>query len=295
MEEVSIQPKHYLTCLWPGMAELWWRGRFSALPAAVAFAAIVNALLVAKFIYSDWLSGGLVLLACWVVAAAWLVLTIRSIRELPLLLTPLQASEEPDRFPEAQIAFLRADYEQAEQLLNENLAIEPRDPPALLLLSAIYRHTGRLHASKLLLTEIRKLEVAEPWGLEFAAEQARLERDVAAREEEIDEADDDTSADSDNPETGGTAAEDVSADVDVESTPSQTDHQTPHAEPESSVGEQEDDEKQSGEEPSSDIDHTDVANQADAGAVNDASDEDGRNDQSDEVRLRDDYFSERAA
>ncbi|EMI43039.1 membrane protein [Rhodopirellula sp. SWK7] len=183
MEEVSLQPKHYLTCLWPGMAELWWRGRFSALPAAIAFAAVVNALLVAKFIYSDWLSGGLVLLACWVVAAAWVVLTIRAIRELPLLLTPLQASEEPDRFPEAQIAFLRGDYPEAEKLLGENLAIEPRDPPALLLLSAIYRHTGRLHASKLLLTEIRKLEVADNWGLEFAAEQARLERDIEAREE----------------------------------------------------------------------------------------------------------------
>ncbi|MBB3209959.1 hypothetical protein FHS27_005804 [Rhodopirellula rubra] len=178
------------------MAELWWRGRFSALPAAIAFAAVVNALLIAKFIYSDWLSGGLVLLACWVVAAAWGVLTIRAIRELPLLLTPLQASEEPDRFPEAQIAFLRGDYPEAEKLLGENLAIEPRDPPALLLLSAIYRHTGRLHASKLLLTEIRKLEVADSWGLEFAAEQARLERDIEAREESEPEgdADDDEAA-----------------------------------------------------------------------------------------------------
>jgi hypothetical protein len=187
MEEISLQPKHYLTCLWPGMAELWWRGRISALPAAIAFAAVVNALLIAKFIYSDWLSGGLVLLACWVVAAAWIVLTIRSIRELPLLLTPRQASEEPDRFPEAQIAFLRAEYAVAEKLLNANLAIEPRDPPALLMLSAIYRHTGRLHASRLLLSEVRKLEVAEQWELEFAAEQARLERDVNAREEESEE------------------------------------------------------------------------------------------------------------
>ena len=187
MEEISLQPKHYLTCLWPGMAELWWRGRISALPAAIAFAAVVNALLIAKFVYSDWLSGGLVLLACWVVAAAWIVLTIRSIRELPLLLTPRQASEEPDRFPEAQIAFLRAEYTEAEKLLNANLAIEPRDPPALLLLSAIYRHTGRLHASQLLLSEVRKLEVAEQWELEFAAEQARLERDRNAREEQSEE------------------------------------------------------------------------------------------------------------
>lgn len=184
MEEIAIQPKHYLTCLWPGMAELWWRGRISALPAAIAFAAIVNALLIAKFIYSDWLSGGLVMLACWVVAAAWLVLTIRSIRELPLLLTPRRASDTADPFPEAQTAFLRADYVEAERLLNETLGIEPRDPPALLLLSSIYRHTGRLHASQLLLAEVRKLEVADRWELEFAAEQTRLQRDIEAREED---------------------------------------------------------------------------------------------------------------
>ncbi len=184
MEEISIQPKHYLTCLWPGMAELWWRGRISALPAAIAFAAVVNALLVAKFIYSDWVSGGLVMLAYWVVGAAWLVLTIRSIRELPLLLTPRRASEEPDPFPEAQIAFLRADYLESEKLLNSTLQIEPRDPPSLLLLSAIYRHTGRLHASQLLLAEVRKLEVADRWELEFAAEQVRVQRAIESRNED---------------------------------------------------------------------------------------------------------------
>lgn len=192
MEEVSIQPKHYLTCLWPGMSELWWRGHLSALPAAIAFAAVLNALLVAKFVYTDWLSGGLVMLACWVVIAAWGVLTVRSIRELPLLLTPREASDEPDRFPEAQIAFLRGDYPAAEDYLNACLAIEPRDPPALLMLSSIYRQTGRLSAAQLLLGEIRKLEVAQKWDLEFQIEESRLQRDLDAREEEAAEGDDES-------------------------------------------------------------------------------------------------------
>lgn len=183
MEEVSIQPKHYLTCLWPGMSELWWRGHLSALPAAIAFAAVLNALLIAQFVYTDWLSGGLVMLACWVVIAAWVVLTVRSMRELPLLLTPREASEEPDRFPEAQIAFLRGDYPAAEDYLNACLAVEPRDPPALLMLSGIYRQTGRMSAAQLLLGEIRKLEVAQKWDLEFQIEESRLQRDLDAREE----------------------------------------------------------------------------------------------------------------
>lgn len=225
MEEVSIQPKHYLTCLWPGMAELWWRGRLSALPAAIAFAAVLNALLVAKFIYADWLSGGLVLLACWVVIAAWIVLTVRSIRELPLLLTPRDASEEPDRFPEAQVAFLQGDYPAAEDYLTSCLAIEPRDPPALLMLSAVYRHTGRLHASELLLSEIRKLEVARRWELEFQTEEARLERDIEAR----DEAEEDSEGEppeEESSETGESESEEPESDASETDAPETDDPET---------------------------------------------------------------------
>ena len=31
-----MEARYYVTCLWPGLAELWWRGRLSGLPAAVA-------------------------------------------------------------------------------------------------------------------------------------------------------------------------------------------------------------------------------------------------------------------
>ena len=47
-------------------------------------------------------------------------------------------------FPQARTAYLRGDWAEAEGLLTDVLAIEPRDPPALLLLTGVYRHTGRL-------------------------------------------------------------------------------------------------------------------------------------------------------
>ncbi|MEM9367951.1 MAG: tetratricopeptide repeat protein [Planctomycetota bacterium] len=177
MEELRIGPRHYLTCLWPGLSELWWRGRIAALPAAIAFTAVVNVLLVARFFYEQWLAGPLVSLACWILFATWCVLTIRSIRELPLLLTPRAASETPDRFPEAQAAFLRGDYDVAETVLTAALKVEPRDPPSLLLLASVYRHTGRLHAAELLLKETGRIEAADAWQLEWRAENERLRRD----------------------------------------------------------------------------------------------------------------------
>lgn len=187
MEELRIGPRHYLTCLWPGLSELWWRGRISALPAAIAFTAVINVLLVARFFYEQWLAGPLVSLACWILFATWCVLTIRSIRELPQLLTPRIASEIPDRFPEAQAAFLRGDYDVAEAILTAGLKIEPRDPPALLLLTSVYRHTGRLHAAELLLKETRRVEAADAWDLEWRTEHERLQRDREAASQDDDE------------------------------------------------------------------------------------------------------------
>jgi|GEM_PF-623236 len=173
----SLDRKLYLSCLWPGLPELWWRGRISALPTALAFAAAANFLLVARFIYPEWLSSGLVRMAGWVGVAVWLFCVVRSIREMPLLLHPRRASGQPDRFVEAHQAYLRGQWAEAESLLSDCLAIENRDPPSLILLCGVYRHTARLEAAQRLLEEIRLTEAADGWWLEVAAEQNRLDRD----------------------------------------------------------------------------------------------------------------------
>jgi hypothetical protein len=46
----------------------------------------------------------------------------------------------------------------------------------LLLLTGVYRHTGRLEAAELLLRELSRLEVADAWLLEIQAESQRLRR-----------------------------------------------------------------------------------------------------------------------
>jgi hypothetical protein len=171
-----MEAKYYLTCLWPGLAELWWRGRLSAIPTAIAFGFALNLLLVNRYLYPHWMSSGLVSMAFWVGAVAWVFYVVRRLRELPLLIAPRQVSDQPDRFPEAQRAYLREDWAEAESLLTGVLAIEPRDPPALLLLTGVYRQTERLEAAELLLAEIGRLEVADPWWLEVAAESSKIDR-----------------------------------------------------------------------------------------------------------------------
>ena len=197
-KSATIATRHYLTCLWPGLSELWWRGRLSALPSAIVFAVAINLLLVVRFLYPGWLSGWLVTLACWVGAATWVFYLIRSVRELPNLLAPREVSEAPDHFQDAQFAYLRGEWDESEHLLMEVLAIEPRDPPALLLLSSVYRQTDRSDMGHLLLRELSRLEIGDAWKLEIEAEMARIERDGRSDE---DEQDDDSDEESNKQET----------------------------------------------------------------------------------------------
>jgi hypothetical protein len=150
----------------------------------MAFALAFNLYLVARYLYPQWIAGGLVSLGFWVGLLVWIVCVVRSLRELPGLITPRAVSEQPDRFPEARAAYLRGQWEEAEGLLTDMLAIEPRDPPALLMLTGVYRHTGRWEAASLLLREIRRLEIADRWWLEVEAESRRLERDAPSDEVE---------------------------------------------------------------------------------------------------------------
>ena len=175
-----MHARHYLTCLWPGMAELWWRGQIAALPTAIAFTTAVNLALLTRFIYPEWLSGLLVRLACCVGFVAWVVWVVRSVKELPELIAPRSVSDQPDHLPEAHAAYLAGKWYEAEGLLSDLLGVEPRDPPALLLLAGVYRHTGRFDAAEQVLQQLSRIEVADGWWLEREAEERRLERARAA-------------------------------------------------------------------------------------------------------------------
>lgn len=193
-----MEARYYATCLWPGLAELWWRGRLSALPAAIAFTGALNFLLVTRYLYPGWMASGLVSLGFWIGVIAWLFYVIRAAREVPQLIAPRMVSDAPDRFPEARTAYLAGQWAEAERLLTEVLAIEPRDPPALLLLTGVYRHTERLEAAEILLQEIVKLEVADHWWLEAEAEARRLKRAMEAAEKSSEKADKGTATDEQN-------------------------------------------------------------------------------------------------
>jgi hypothetical protein len=171
-----MDPTRYFVCLWPGLPELWYRGRWSALFPAICFAIVINFLVVARFIYPEWLVPALSKLACWVGLAVWAVLIVRAVGRLPGLLHPRSISEQPDRYGEAREQYLRGELGQTEALLAGCLEVDHRDSPALLMLAGVYRQTGRWEAAENTLRTLDRLETADGWWLERAAELKKLER-----------------------------------------------------------------------------------------------------------------------
>ncbi|MDB4676940.1 tetratricopeptide repeat protein [bacterium] len=170
-----MEGKYYATCLWPGLTELWWRGRLSALPYALVFTCFLNLYLISRFFYPEWIPSILVSVGFWVGLPIWCFCFLRDFKEMPSLIAPREVSETPDTFSEARCHYLQGQWNEAEGLLTDMLAIDPRDPPALLLLAGLYRNTQRLEAAGLLIREMKKLESSETWWLEVQTEERRIE------------------------------------------------------------------------------------------------------------------------
>ncbi len=177
-----MNSNHYLTCLWPGLPEVWWRGQLASLPLAIGFGALLNLFLVLGWLYPDWIPSGLFWMGTLIGVVTWGYFVLRNLRGLAELIHPRVISKAPDRFPEAHVAYLKGNWELAEELLTGVLAIEPRDPPALLMLCAVYRQLSQVDHAAVLLSEVSRLEVSDAWWVEIEAERKRIRRALAQEE-----------------------------------------------------------------------------------------------------------------
>ena len=164
--------------MWPGLPELWFRGRTTGLPAAICFAAALNGLLIARFIYPQWLEPLLVRSVFWGFVIIWFCAFLRAVRTMPRLLAPRHVAGVTDCYDAARNEYLKGRWFEAEALLAQCLEVDPRDALPMLLLASVYRKTDRLAAAAQTLDALAMLETGDGWWLERDAEERRLQRAI---------------------------------------------------------------------------------------------------------------------
>lgn len=153
---------------------------------AVGFTALVNTLILATSVFTEWISAehrfagyGLVVLA-WLVG--WWQSRASVLGEMSGQPNGQETSTETaavglatgpgeQLFGEAQRAYLRGDWVAAEQLLLKLLKLSDRDAEARLMLATLWRRQGRHRESLRQLEKLARLEVADRWKFEIAREQ----------------------------------------------------------------------------------------------------------------------------
>jgi hypothetical protein len=173
----------WITSLWPGLAPLWLRGRWSGLGIAMAFAAALNLALVATFagdrLSATWLGSPAALAALWIlVLGFWMVGFRRGQAELSRSSAPAttadQAAIGDQLLRQAQTHYLKGHWIEAETCLSKLLADVPDDAEARLLLASIERRTGRTRQAMKRLGELEHHAPAAGWKWEIQTELARL-------------------------------------------------------------------------------------------------------------------------
>lgn len=179
-----------MVCLWPGLPQLWLRGAWSGLALAVGFSGLVNFLLAATFVWTAWLSVGL-LWAGWIaVFVVWVVSAwgAKPVASITIDSPPTLAAPEPggrDLLSDVYTQYLQGNWFEAETILREMLRAQPRDAEALLQLATLQRHTERLAEAMETLDHLERLDEAVRWRLEIAAERQQIANSQADQESSV--------------------------------------------------------------------------------------------------------------
>ena len=183
-EQVWMRSIPIIFTFWPGLPQLWLYGRWTGLVKAVVFAAFLNFVLTATYLQTGLISKNS-LVGCWMAVGLLWTLAIfrndRAVKKAQQQDVPEDSAERNELFALAQSEYLRGHLDEAENLLERVIWLEPADLDARLYLATIYRHRGRLHQSGKQLDLMEKFEQASKWQFQIADERKML----AELEEEL--------------------------------------------------------------------------------------------------------------
>ena len=165
----------WITCLWPGLPQLWTHGSWSGLIVAIGAAIVLDLLLLVSFGWSE-LVGSTLRSALWVAFGVfWVAAVAWSAKQLGGRTAPGNRDVNQDAFSEALDHYLRGDYYQTEHVLEGLVRENARDLDARLMLATLLRRVGRFDEAGRQLDTLTCYEGAEKWELEIQQERKLLE------------------------------------------------------------------------------------------------------------------------
>ncbi len=153
---------------------------------------LANVLLLATLVFGEWLSTETRLIGTGVLAVVWLLARwqSRTERQADSIAatneettdeeSEVEADERPPAerdllFRQAQGHYLSNDWVATEQVLLKLLKQDARDVESRLMLATLWRHQGRGAEALRQLDRVERLEAAENWQHEIAAERLAIE------------------------------------------------------------------------------------------------------------------------
>ena len=158
-----------ITALWPGMAATWYRGSSLGLVSAVMFSWALSLLLLATFVWTEWLSGWLVVFLWLALFCLWCAAVLRTQLTMVEFLEDVDEGTT-DQFSAAQANYLQGNWFEAEAELLAIVQKKPGDIAASLLLVGVFRRTQRWQAALRMLGQVELLDAAASWYFEIHRE-----------------------------------------------------------------------------------------------------------------------------
>ena len=172
-----------LVCLWPGLPGAWFRGKVQHLLLSVLSAWLACFLLLATYLWPEWIGTGSLRILWGLFLLAWLVCAVWGHWSFAQLVAST-SSEYSAPLELAQQEYLRGSWFAAEARLLEILHAQPRDAEALLLLTSVLRQTRRWQPALRRLNQLQLLDGAARWRFEISREKQLIEQAMVADAED---------------------------------------------------------------------------------------------------------------
>ncbi len=162
--------KPWVTFFWPGLPQIWTRGSWIALAAAVGAGGMLNAALLGTLVWRELIPGD-VRNALWLaIGLFWAAGAVYSAFFESDIPPHKRFDPTDDPFPKAIAQYLKGNWYEAERTLAALLRHDVRDVQARLLLAVLLRRVGRLEEAERQLDTLARFETADEWQLEIQRE-----------------------------------------------------------------------------------------------------------------------------